>query len=353
MNLRMVFALLMTSACLAQELPVSGDAHLNSLYPDVNFGALPFLETGGTTRTLLKFDLSNLPPTLSPLDVSRANLVLWVGRVAGAGQVQLSEAAGPWDETTMTYASAPATGAFIATFSVSETSQFVTVDVTATVQKWLQNPQFNQGFVLSGAPQAPATVIFFDSKESVSTSHAPELNVSFRPGVGPSGPPGPRGPQGPQGATGPAGAASTVPGPAGPVGPVGPRRRCLHRPRVPRAPAGPTGPAGPMGATGRPALPLLFPAPLDPPDPLVSGLPVPPARPVLTLPFLVPPDPLVLPARPALPLPFRAPQDPLVLPARPALTLPSLVPQDPPAPLVRRPRRRCLYCSRPRRPTRR
>ena len=222
MNYRLVFALLMVAACLAQELPVSGDAHLNSLYPDVNFGTLPFLQTGGTTRAFLKFDLSKLPPIASPLDVSRANLVLWVGRVADAGEVQLSEADAPWDETTMTYTSAPATGAFIATFSVSQASQFVTVDVTATVQKWLQSPQLNQGFVLSGVPQTPATVVFFDSKESVSTSHAPELVVSVRAGVGPAGPPGPRGAPGPKGAKGPAGApgaASTVPGP------MGPRRR--------------------------------------------------------------------------------------------------------------------------------
>jgi hypothetical protein len=52
-----VFALLMTAAGLAQELPVSGDAHVNSLYPDVSFGALPFLQAGGTTRAFVKFDL--------------------------------------------------------------------------------------------------------------------------------------------------------------------------------------------------------------------------------------------------------------------------------------------------------
>jgi hypothetical protein len=56
-NARIVFALLMTAAGLAQELPVNGDAHVNSLYPDVSFGALPFLQAGGTTRAFVKFDL--------------------------------------------------------------------------------------------------------------------------------------------------------------------------------------------------------------------------------------------------------------------------------------------------------
>src|SRR3984893_13122296 len=220
MNARIVFVLLLAAAGLAQELPVSGDAHVNSLSPDVNFGALPFLQTGGTTRSFVRFDLSGLPPRLVPSDVSRATLVLWVGRVATAGAVQVSEVAGPWDETALTYTLAHASGAFIATFSVPQASQFVTVDVTATVQKWLLSPQLNQGFVLSGAPQAPATVVFFDSKERVSTSEAPELDVSFRPGVGSPGESGPQGPAGQTGATGPPGpigapgAGSTVPGPA-------------------------------------------------------------------------------------------------------------------------------------------
>ena len=241
---------MLAAAGLAQELPVSGDAHVNNLYPDVNFGALPFLQTGGTTRTFVKFNLSGFPPGASPSDVSRASLVLWVGRLATGGEVQVSEAAGPWDETTLTYTTAPASGAFIATFSVPQAAQFVTVDVTATVQKWLLSPQSNQGFVLSGAPQASATVVFFDSKESVSTSHQPELDVSFRSSGGSAGDPGPQGPPGQTGATGSAGptgatgAASTVPGPAGPTGPTG-----LAGPSgVASLEPGPTGPTGPTGA---------------------------------------------------------------------------------------------------------
>src|ERR1700730_1467702 len=102
MNARIVFGLLLAAAGLAQELPVRGGGHVKRLYPDVNFGALPFLQTGGTTRSFVKFDLSELPPRLSPSDVSKATLVLWVGRVGTAGEVQVSEAAGPWDEDAST-----------------------------------------------------------------------------------------------------------------------------------------------------------------------------------------------------------------------------------------------------------
>ena len=102
MNARIILALLVTTVALAQELPVSGDAHVNSLFPDVRFGALPFLEAAGNTRIFLKFDLGGVPPDISPSDVSRASLILWVNRVSKAGQIQVLEAAGPWDETTLT-----------------------------------------------------------------------------------------------------------------------------------------------------------------------------------------------------------------------------------------------------------
>lgn len=253
MNRRIVFALLLTAAAgLAQELPDSGDAHVNSLYPNVNFGALPFLQVGGTTRAFVKFDLSGVATGSTPSSVSLATLVLWVGRVANAGEVQISEVAGPWNEATVTYATAPASGASVTTFPVSLAWQFGTVDVTAAVQGWLQSPQSDQGFVLSAAPQAPGTVVFFDSKESVSTSHAPVLEVSFEAGVGPQGSPGAQGAPGQPGARGPAGlagAASTVPGPAGPAGPTGPRGPTGAASTV-AGPTGPTGPTGPAGATG-------------------------------------------------------------------------------------------------------
>ena len=244
----MVFALLLTAAAsLAQELPDGGDAHVNSLYPDVTFGSLPFLQVGGTTRSFVKFDLSVVPTGSAPSSVSSATLILWVGRVANAGEIQISEVAGPWKEATVTYATAPASGTSVTTFPVSLGWEFVTVDVTAAVQEWLQSPQSNQGFVLSAAPQAPATVVFFDSKESVSTSHAPVLAVSFEAGIGPQGSQGAQGAPGQPGARGPAGltgAASTVPGPIGPAGPTGPRGPVGAASTV----AGPAGPAGPAGA---------------------------------------------------------------------------------------------------------
>jgi hypothetical protein len=97
MNGTIALALLMAAAGLAQELPVSADAHVSNLFPDVRFGALPFLEAAGNTRIFLKFDLGGVPPDISPSDVSRASLILWVNRVSKAGQIQVTD--GPFAET--------------------------------------------------------------------------------------------------------------------------------------------------------------------------------------------------------------------------------------------------------------
>src|SRR5690242_7713229 len=83
--------------------PVSGDAHVNSVLPGINFGSAPFLQVGGTSRAYLKFDQSSLPPGLGPADVRKASLILWVGRVGTPGSVQVSDAGSGWDEGGVTW----------------------------------------------------------------------------------------------------------------------------------------------------------------------------------------------------------------------------------------------------------
>jgi collagen type VII alpha len=97
----------------------------------------------------------------------------------------------------------------------------LSLNLTSTVQAWLNGTLTNNGIALVPTPGSPIAVSF-DSKENLFTSHTAQLTtvlMSVGPqGVqGPTGPQGPAGPQGPQGATGASGAmgAPGVPGPAG------------------------------------------------------------------------------------------------------------------------------------------
>ena len=163
----------------------------------------------------------------------------------------------------------PAPGAFVAgPIGVSVASAYISIPVTAQVQAWL-NGAPNNGLIVTAAPSTSS--LFFDSKESTSTSHPAvlEIDLSGQPGaigapgpsgatgatgatgpVGAAGPQGPTGAAGAQGATGPTGAigptgatgATGSQGPAGSLGATGPTGAV--------GPAGPTGAAGPAGATG-------------------------------------------------------------------------------------------------------
>jgi hypothetical protein len=113
--------------------------------------------------------------------------------------------------------------------AVGTGAQFVSIDVTAQVKGWLTG-NANYGFEITPSLAAPGTVVTFDTKESTTTAHVAQLDLTLV-NQGPAGPVGPTGPQGPAGNT----------GPTGPQGPAGPKGA-----------TGPSGPQGPTGLTGNP-----------------------------------------------------------------------------------------------------
>ncbi|HMZ56576.1 MAG TPA: DNRLRE domain-containing protein, partial [Nitrospira sp.] len=223
----LALAALLPLSAPALEATLKADTYLSQTQPDINFGSTVTLNVSPTSRVLLKFDLASALPAGTTSDqITKATLFLWVNRVGVAGSVELREVLTDWAENTATESNAPAVGPAFQTIAVMQANQWVTVDLTRTVQAWLAKSLNNYGFMI-GSAGALATV-FFDSKENAATSHPARLELVLA-----GGPPGP---QGPKGDTGPAGAKGAA-GPAGPVGPVGAA-----------GPKGDAGPAGPAGA---------------------------------------------------------------------------------------------------------
>ncbi len=199
---------------LAQSVPLMQDSYVVPATTP-NYGSVATLNVGGTSNAqgLAQFDLSSLSGIATPGMVAKATLILFVNKVTVAGSINISEATGAWTEGGVNGNNAPVAGAPVATaVPVSAGSDYIAVDATQAVKDWLGSTT-NSGFIITSA--ASGTNIYFDSKESTTTSHPASLTIIL---AGPAGATGASGPAGATGASGATGATGT-PGPVGPTGP--------------------------------------------------------------------------------------------------------------------------------------
>jgi Collagen triple helix repeat (20 copies)/TGF-beta propeptide len=214
-------------AAMATDATVVADASVNAAHANLNFGALSNLYVGNGNTTLIRFDLSSLPPGTTAAQIGQATLRLYINRVNSAGSINLQPVVSAWDELAVTNATIPTLGAVSGNLSVASANQFAVIDMTAQVQAWITNPATNFGIALSSS----SANVLFDSKENDETAHVAQLDITVTS-------------QGPAGATGPQGPAG-VAGAAGPTGPQG-----LQGVQGLGGPAGATGAAGPVGPVG-------------------------------------------------------------------------------------------------------
>jgi hypothetical protein len=172
----------------------------------------------------IQFNLTVFPANLTPAQIQKATLVLWVENGGNPGTVSVCQVSSAWFADTITGANAPScTNTTMYSFSVSaaqlQQGSFVEVDITPMVQSWY-NGTPNYGILL--APETSAAVagnsgvnIQFDCLE-INGGYPPMLDLVLQ-NQGTQGVQGPTGPQGPAGLTGLTGAM----GPQGPAGPAG------------------------------------------------------------------------------------------------------------------------------------
>jgi hypothetical protein len=202
------------------QAPPTYDTFSYSLQPGKNFGGYPILLVQKDATAYLQFNLSAFPANAS---VNKAMLRLYVDSVSQSGRVDAYEVDSPWTESQLSAGNAPpigasATGGNPASITTASNGQFVMLDVTKLVQKWMGNTIGNYGVAIALAGNAG--VFSFDSKESTFTSHEPELLITLNGVPGEPGPAGVAGPQGPAGPVGPAGPQGAI-GQQGPAGAAG------------------------------------------------------------------------------------------------------------------------------------
>ena len=196
----------------AAEATLIADAHVSSVRPSVNSGAISNLAVGGGYTSLLQFDLSLLPTGTTSAQISRAVLRIYCNRVDTTGLISVQAIGGAWGEYSVTYATMPSLGSAVQVFPVTQAGTYLAVDVTSLVQGWVASPKTNSGLALT----AGTASVQFDSKENDLTAHPPSLDITLAT----QGQTGATGAAGATGATGSAGPKGD-PGPAGPQGPTG------------------------------------------------------------------------------------------------------------------------------------
>ena len=260
--------LALTTGLFAQTAILTGDAALQANSPQINFGALPQIELGPNSRGVVAYDLSQLPPNTTPAMLARTTLKVWVTKLgSGAASIYVAPSSTNWDEATVNWSNQPAPTAISPTTQrATRAASWVTFDVGAMLADALQTQKTAISFLLSSDGS-----VFLDSKESISTSHPAELQITLAGPQGLPGSPGPAGAMGPAGAkgatgdTGPAGrdgdrglngsigltGLTGLTGPAGPLGPIGPKGIAgLAGPMGPEGSPGPQGANGPQGPQG-------------------------------------------------------------------------------------------------------
>ncbi len=210
-----LFSALLVIPLFSAQGILTDDATVQRQLPGNTFGQLPQLQVGAQSQTYLRFSLSSLPSGTLEAGIVKATLRLYVNRVMTPGSVNFQAVENPWSEKTITFGNAPAMNPSTDQFAVDTANNFVSFDATKLVQLALRN-RTNVGVALT---PVGATEVFFDSKESTSTSQAAALDIELTGPTGPQGIPGPQGLAGPQGIPGPMG----LPGFTGPVGPAGPQ----------------------------------------------------------------------------------------------------------------------------------
>jgi hypothetical protein len=248
MRAKIVFSLMLLfavfSASSRAQVVVTDDANTSSVFPTTNFGNSIALIVCSGSNTYIKFSTANLGSGVTGSNLSKATLTLYVDAVLTSGTMDVYQLNASWSESKVTYNSAPALGTkLFSAVSVSKTG-YLSLDVTSTVQAWLNGTLANNGIAL--VPTSGSAIsVSFDSKENIFTSHTAQLNLVLV-SAGPQGPQGVAGAAGPQGAAGPAGPAGAT-GSTGPAGQQGPQG--LMGLTGMRGATGTAGPAGP-GANG-------------------------------------------------------------------------------------------------------
>src|SRR5437868_11977876 len=180
-------SVVVTTLCgiaLAQ-LPVTDDSYVTSAQPTTNNGNSTSLvvQKASNGTALIRIDVSQLTGAgILPGQVSKAYLKVYATAVTGQGTFDLYKITSSCAEGTVTYNTTPSMTSVTSGTTcpsgaqcIGAASKYFVFDITSLVQGWITAPASNFGLALK--PNATTISATLESKESTTTSHAPEVDV--------------------------------------------------------------------------------------------------------------------------------------------------------------------------------
>ncbi len=152
LSIAAVLAVFSFATCIAgAQAPPSADTFVSSIAPTKNYGSGPPLAVQPGSTSYIQFDLSGV---LASANLSKATLRLYVDSYSQPGKFDVYEIDSPWSEHSLNFSNAPAlgasaTGGIPVTVSKSSLNQFVLVDITTLVQRWLNGNVPDNGIELA------------------------------------------------------------------------------------------------------------------------------------------------------------------------------------------------------------
>jgi len=175
----LMLVLFLAAVTYAQITP-SDDAYVNSAASTTNYGAAVTLDLSSAADTaFIRFDLTPVPASYTGASIAKATLKLYVNSVTTAGSFNVDYVTGTWAEKTIKYSNEPTIGTTIAAsvpLVAANVHDYILIDITSSVQAWLNGTEPNDGIALVANSPLVAT---FDSKENTAASHAPEIDIVY------------------------------------------------------------------------------------------------------------------------------------------------------------------------------
>lgn len=130
----------LVACCALAQAPPSADTFVSSATPSINYGPAIGLAVGPGTTAYIQINLAGIPANAA---VSKATLRLFVDAVGKPGSFDVYEVDNAWTENKLTYNTPAPVPGISATagnpmaVTTASTNQFVLVDITSLVQRWL------------------------------------------------------------------------------------------------------------------------------------------------------------------------------------------------------------------------